>query len=122
MRNVWIKPVAVLLLSGGAAFAGSFTSTFNNPAQAGLNLTGTGTLPDGVTSWMPVVANSTLMLTTNAGSLGGMCVLDDLDGGSSIESFTANFKLRFGPGSSPPADGMAFAFGPDINAGSNFGE
>lgn len=113
--------VAVLLLSSGTAFAGTFTSTFNNPTQAGLNLTGQGTLSDGST-WTPVVANNSLMLTTNAGNLGGNLILDDLDSGKNIESFTATFGLKLGPGSSPPADGVAFAFGPDVTASSNFGE
>lgn len=121
MHSARMRLVAVLLLSGGTAFAGTFTSTFNNPNQAGLNIVGQGTLSDGST-WTPVIANNSLMLTTNAGSLGGNLILDDLDSGKNIQSFTATFGLKLGPGSSPPADGMAFAFGPDVTASSNFGE
>jgi hypothetical protein len=122
MRNLIPKAVMAVMLSGVTTFAGSFTNSLANPNQTtGLNITGTGTLADG-SSWTPIVANGALMLTTNAGSLGANVILDDLDGGQPIESFKATFKLQLGPGSSPPADGMAFAFGPDISAGSNFGE
>ncbi len=67
MHSVRLKLVAVLWLSAGTAFAGTFTSTFNSPTQAGLNITGSGTLVDG-TTWTPVVANNMLMLTTNVNS------------------------------------------------------
>lgn len=122
MRNLKLKLVAAALLAGATAFAGSFNNSFTNPNQTtGFTLNSTSTLPDG-SPWMPVIGSTGLMLTTNVGSLGASCVLDDLDGGQAIGGFTATFKLKLGPGSSPPADGMAFAFGPDINSGSNFGE
>ena len=40
--------------------------------------------------------------------------MPDFDNGQAIESFTATFQLKLGPGTSPPADGVAFSFGPDI--------
>lgn len=113
--------IAGLLLTGAAAFAGSFTSDFGNPSQTGFTINGTGTLSDG-NSWWPGIEGGLLKLTVNQNSLGGSFNLDDLDAGSPIESFDAAFKLQFGPGSGNPADGASFVFGPDVNANSMFNE
>jgi len=99
------------------AQAGSFTSDFSNPNQTGFTLNG-GTRADGVTPY-PAIANGRLELTYAEGSQQASIVLDDLDGGAEIESFTARFKLQIGPGSGNPADGVSFSFGPDINSSSN---
>lgn len=114
--------LAAFWLTGPAAFAGSFTSNFTDPSQPGLTLNAQGTLPDGVTSWQPVIGNGVLMLTTNVNNVVGSAVLDDLDGGQPIESFTAKFKLQLGPGSGNPADGFYFGFSPDITSTSSFFE
>lgn len=101
------------------AFAGSFTSDFSNPNQTGFTLNG-GATATGLP--YPTIENGHLAITYAEGSLQGSIVLDDLDGGSAIESFTARFKLQMGPGSGNPADGTSFCFGPDITSFSNFGE
>ena len=38
MRNLMVKLLAVFLLSGATALAGSFTSDFSNPTQTGYTL------------------------------------------------------------------------------------
>lgn len=98
--------------------AGSFSNTLTDPNNTtGYSVNGSGTLADG-SSWMPVVQDGHLSLTVNQGGLNGTVVLDDLDSGQAIESFTAKFKLLL----SGSADGMAFCFGPDITTGITFGE
>ncbi len=121
MRNLVPKLVAAVWLAGATAYAGSFTSNFNNPNQTGYTLNGSGTLADG-TPWAAAIGNNSCILTTNSGSLYGSFILDDLDAGQPIQSFTATFKLQFGPGTSTPADGMAFYFGPELNPFSTFSE
>jgi hypothetical protein len=114
------KWLAVFLLSGATTFAGSFTSDFSNPNQTGYTLN-TGNDPSG--NVYPLVTNSELLLLYNETSLGPISiVLDDLDNGAAIDTITASFQLQIGPGSSPPADGIAFVFGPDINSTVTFGE
>ena len=101
--------LAVSLLSGATAFAGSFTSDFSNPSQTGYTLN-QGTDPGG--NSYPVVTNSHLLLLYNEASLGPISfVLDDLDSGLPIDTFTASFQLQIGPGTSTPADGIAFVQG-----------
>ncbi|MCX8107338.1 MAG: Ig-like domain-containing protein, partial [Verrucomicrobiae bacterium] len=92
-------------------FAGSFSSNFSDPNQPGFALNGSA-----------VIENGRLVLTYAQNSQQGTMILDDLDGGMPIESFTAKFKLKLGPGSGNPADGFSFCFGPDIFSFSNFGE
>jgi hypothetical protein len=61
------------------------------------------------------------MTANGVGGAQTALALDDLDAGAPVESFTAKFQLKFGPGYNPPADGMSFCFGPDITSTSNFG-
>ncbi len=120
MHKLMIKVLAVFLLSGATTFAGSFTSDFSNPNQPGYTLN-QGLDPGG--SSYPVVTNSELLLLYNEVSLGPISiVLDDLDNGAAIDSFTASFKLQLGPGTSTPADGIAFVFGPNVSSATTFGE
>src|SRR6266568_5165266 len=117
MKKTMNKFITVFLLSGASAFAGSFTSDFSNAGQTGFNLVGAS---NGVANaWMPVITGGVLVLTTNYNSLQGAININDLDSGQQIESFTAQFKLQFGPGTDPPADGLSFIFGPDVAAGSS---
>jgi hypothetical protein len=120
MNKNMYKSLAVLLLSGATAFAGSFTSDFSNPNQAGYTL---NQVADSSGNVYPVVTNSALLLLSNETSLGpDSFVLNDLDNGAAIDSFTATFQLQIGPGTSTPADGIAFVFGPDITSSTTFGE
>ena len=99
--------------------AGSFTNTLTKPDDTSYSLQGSGTLADGVTSWMPIATSDGLYLTTNQGSLGASLVIPDLDSQGVIQGFTANFQMLL----NGAADGTAFAFGPDITDGmAPFGE
>jgi hypothetical protein len=120
MCKFMFRLLAVSLLSGATAFAGSFTSDFSNPSQTGYTLN-QGTDPGG--NSYPVVTNSHLLLLYNEASLGPISfVLDDLDSGLPIDTFTASFQLQIGPGTSTPADGIAFVFGPAITSTTVFSE
>jgi hypothetical protein len=120
MRNFVFRLLAVWLLSAATAFAGSFTSNFGSANQTGYTL---NTQTDTNGDVYPLVQNSELLLVYNEPNMSPVSiVLDPLDGVSLVDSFTASFQLQFGPGSSPPADGMAFAFGPDVGTYTVFGE
>jgi hypothetical protein len=58
-----------------------------------------------------------LILTTNLNNQNGSFVIDDLNPGSAVDSFTVAFKMKIGPGSSNPADGVSLSFGTDIPDG-----
>jgi hypothetical protein len=109
------------LLCGATAFAGSFTNSLGSASnQTGFTL---NTALDPTGNTYPIITDGYLLMTYNEGSLGGISmVLNDLDNGKAIDSFMVTFNLMFGPGSSPPADGFAFAFGPNINSSTTFGE
>ncbi|HVY71990.1 MAG TPA: hypothetical protein VHH73_18805, partial [Verrucomicrobiae bacterium] len=122
MRRLFHLAATLACALAGSAFAGSFTNDFSNPTPSGFTLNGnSATRPDGST-FEPVITDGHLVLTYNENSEQGTIVLDDLDGGAPIESFTAKFKLQIGPGSGNPADGLAFCFGPEVDASANFGE
>lgn len=104
--------------------AGNFTANFNDGATpAGTTLYGNnGDNASGVIETSGGVDNSgCLKLTKAVNGKTGSLIIEDLDGGNTVNSFTANFKVRIGGGSSPPADGFAFSFGPDVPNGT-FGE
>ncbi len=123
MKKTMNKLITVFLLSGATAFAGSFTSNFSNPGQTGFNLVVVSNGEEN--GWLPIItggASGVLVLTTNQNGLQGTINFDDLDSGQPVESFTAQFKLQFGPGTATPADGLSFIFGPDVSSGSLFNE
>ncbi|MFO1501467.1 MAG: hypothetical protein U1G07_24275 [Verrucomicrobiota bacterium] len=62
-------------------------------------------------------AGGGLILTTNLNGQNGSFVIDDLNPGSAVASFTLAFKLMIGPGSANPADGVSVSFGPSIPNG-----
>jgi hypothetical protein len=118
MKNTMLNLFVIALASGATAFAGSFTNDFSDPNNtAGFTLNGSGVFTED-TTWMPVIQDHALLLTTNLGGLMGTIVLDDLDSGAPIESITARFKLLL----NGAADGLALSFGPDITSGALFGE
>lgn len=117
-----LRALAAAALLEATALAGSFISDFSNPNQAGFTLTSnSATRPDG-SRFEPLITDGHLVLTRSENSQVGTIILDDLDGGAAIGAFTARFKLQIGPGSGSAADGLAFSFGPDIDAEANFGE
>ncbi len=67
-------------------------------------------------------AGGALKLTKAAGNQKGTFLIEDLDGGAAVNAFTATFKVRVGGGTTPPADGWSFCFGPDVTAGTWPGE
>ncbi len=110
-----------LLLSGVTALAGTFTADFATPDTSQFTLTGGGTLGDG-SAWAPVIATNRLILTVNQNNLSGAFAPFDFDAGAVIDSFTASFKLQFGPGSGNAADGAAFSFGPGVSQATAYSE
>ncbi len=121
MQKPTLKMLALFLLSGATAFAGSFSSDFSNPSQSGIQFNGSGTLTDG-SAWAALISGGALVLTTNQNSLGGAANIDDLDSGQAIESFTVRFQLQLGPGTGNAADGASLTFGPDVTPSSMFTE
>jgi hypothetical protein len=119
MRKYIYVSLGTALLIVASAYAGSFTNDFSNPTPAGFMLNG-GSRPSG--DPYPAIENGYLALTYAENSEQGTIVLDELDPGATIASFTANFKVRIGGGSSTPADGIAFFFGSDLDIMGTFGE
>jgi hypothetical protein len=95
--------IVLALLSATTVSGGIFTNDFSNPSPTNFTLNGAA-----------AITNGELVLTPKAGGQGGV-VLDDLDAGAAIESFTANFKVRFTPTTFYPADGLFFSFGPGVS-------
>jgi hypothetical protein len=82
------------------ANAASYTNDFSSDIGA-ASLEGDAVLDSG-----------SIRLTDSINSQLGMFFIDDLTPGSAISSFTATFDLQIGPGSTTPADGVSFTFGP----------
>ncbi|HLH54495.1 MAG TPA: hypothetical protein VKY92_12845 [Verrucomicrobiae bacterium] len=115
-----VKTLALLLLSGAAACAGTFTNAFNDPNNTtGTTFGGAGTVSGSMFS--PLIVSNYLVLTTNQQNLQGSVVLDDLDPGSTIGAFSVRFNLLLDSGGATPADGFAFVFG-DITPGQTWDE
>jgi len=109
MRGFLLTTIVLASLSATTVLGGSYTNDFSNPSQPGLTLHG-----------VAVIQNGELVMTPTTGG-GSTVILDDLDSGAAIGSFTARFKLRFGPGTTDDqADGLFFAFGPGIDTNANF--
>jgi hypothetical protein len=97
-----------------SAQAGSFFADFNDglvPANAtaygNANVQGSG----GYTN------SGFLELTPAIGSQSAGFILNDLDAGVPVVSFTASYKCLIGGGGYNGADGMSFNFAPDLPAG-----
>ncbi|MDB6132935.1 MAG: Legume-like lectin family protein [Verrucomicrobiales bacterium] len=127
---IFMKPgyiTAVLGFSLAAlpyARAGTFNANFNDgqiPPGAAL-FGNSGDNASGVIELTGGVGDSGVLKLTKAvnGKTGSM-IIGDLDAGGPVKAFTANFKVRIGGGSNPPADGFAFCFAPDLPDGT-FGE
>jgi hypothetical protein len=110
MRNVALIIGVLGSLCGATVFGGTFTSDFGDPNQPGFTINGG-----------PAIQNGELLMTQNGGGPPGTFVVDDLDTGAAVESFKATFQLKFGPSTTPPADGFSFCFGPNISSSSDFG-
>ena len=109
-----LVPVACAALAAPACLtAGSLNLDFDDGAVP------PGTAAFGSTVVEPTggFAGGALKLTKNVNGLQGSFVIEDLDGGSPVNSFNATFKLRAGGGTSPPADGWSFCLGADLPDG-----
>jgi hypothetical protein len=106
------------LLASAPVFAGSYTNNFD-PTQ-GTDLTFGGNTV--LTAYLTNQPQNCVVLSDNITSEQASITTPDFDSSQAIESFTATFQLKLGPGTSPPADGLAFSFGPDIYAGAIYFE
>jgi hypothetical protein len=106
------------LLAGAPVFAGSYTNNFD-PTQ-GTDLTFGGNTV--LTAYLTNQPQNCVVLSDNNLQEQASITTPDFDNSQAIESFTATFQLELGPGTSPPADGVAFSFGPDVYAGAIYSE
>lgn len=100
---MWMGGVAASLVTGWQAFGGSFTSDFNSGPPPGTRTFGTASVDR---------ASGVLQLTSSGDSMEGSFVIEDLDPGQGVSSFTATFKLRIGGGNG--GEGFSFNLAPDI--------
>ena len=100
--NARILAITSVLAAGfsGACLAGGYSNDFSSGVGA-ASLRGSA-----------VVDTGSVRLTPNVADNEGSLVIDNLDPGRTVQSFDASFTLAIGPGSSPPADGVSFSFGP----------
>jgi hypothetical protein len=110
--------VAAGLLSSATVFAGSYTNNFDPSQPTDLTFGGNAVL----TAYLTNQPQNCVVLTDNNEPEQTSITMPDFDNSQAIESFTATFQLELGPGTSPPADGVAFSFGPDIYAGAAYSE
>jgi hypothetical protein len=74
----------------------------------------TSTPMRGYTYGSAVVEDEVLKLTINANDQTGSFIVDELDPGRKVASFTVSFRLRIGGGTATPADGFSFNFANDL--------
>jgi hypothetical protein len=106
------------LLASATVFAGSYTNNFDPSQPTDLSFGGNAVLTAYLTNQPQ---NCAILNDNKAGEQTGI-TMPDFDNTQTIESFTATFQLKLGPGTSPPADGVAFSFGPDVYAGAAYSE
>lgn len=97
MGGIWLS-VGVL------SEAGTFKSNFNTSLSSAAKVYGDALVENGVVKLTK--------LTTNTVDLAGSLVIDDLDAGKPVSSFTARFKLRMDGGSG--GEGVSFNFAPNV--------
>src|SRR6185369_4050627 len=106
--------MSAILLAGTTGFAGTFTADFATEDTSQFILNGA--------AYSPFIATNRLILTPNEINITTSFSPIDFDAGAEIEAFKATFKLQFGPGTSTPADGAAFCFGPGVDQYSTYSE
>jgi hypothetical protein len=113
LRTAVFTALAVIGSLAGAQ-AGSFFADFNDglvPANATVYGNATVLSSGGYTN------SGFLELTAAIGSESAGFILNDLDAGTPVVSFTASYKCLIGGGGYTGADGMSFNFAPDLPAG-----
>lgn len=116
--------VPAIILAGllQASHAGSFSADFNDGLlPAGSALYGNGTSAGVIETIGGFENTAAVGLTRNQAGLTGSYMVSDLDSGNPVNGFTANFKMRIGPGSGNAADGVSFCVGNDLGTAA-FGE
>lgn len=109
---------ALGLLASTPVFAGSYTNNFDPSQPTDLTFGGNTVL----TAYLTNQPQKCVVLNDNIAGEQTSITTPDFDSGQAIESFTATFQIELGPGTSPPADGVAFSFGPGVTAGSSYSE
>jgi hypothetical protein len=112
MRLRWVPRIAsgflVVALLSFSATTPAATFTYQNDFSSDA---GAATLLGSA-----VVVNGSLRLTDALNSQQGVMAVDALAPQLMTASWTATFDLATGPGTSPPADGVSFTFGPQEGA------
>jgi hypothetical protein len=91
----------------------TFYTDFETGVPANSTLFGNAHLVSSV----GVTNSAALALTDAAGNQNGAWIVNDLVPGRSVGGFVANFKIRLGDNSVPPADGMALSVADDLPNG-----
>src|SRR5215831_12196349 len=116
MKTPFLSILITPVLFASAVFsqAGTFSADFNSGSlPANMTAYGTASIqPSG-----GFTNSGYLQLTTVASEGDAAVLLSDLDNGTPIVSFTAQFKVQLGNNLTYPADGMSFNFAPDLPAG-----
>ena len=101
----------ITLLFPGSGHCGSFSDNFDS----GSTPAGTAVYGNAQVDSSGGVGNSGVLKLTPAAFLQqGSFIIDDLDPGLRISSFTATFNVRIGGGTATPGDGMSFNFATDL--------
>ena len=125
MKTSFYSSRCSLLVAGltlalaGVARGGSFSANFDDgqvPPQGSIYGNASVAASGGVGN------SGVLVLTPAATSQEGSFLIDDLDPGSRVTSFTATFNLHMGNGTATPADGICFCFAPDVANSPPFNE
>src|ERR1035438_3982739 len=117
ITSIKIRLFTTLFRSIGSlasAQAGSFFADFNDglvPTNATVYGSAT-VLPNG-----GYTNSGFLELTPAVANQSAAFILDDLDAGAPVVSFTASYKCVIGGGGYTGADGISFNFAPDLPAG-----
>src|SRR6266545_1220657 len=111
----WAAPVFVWLIAMSHGRAATFSTDFNSGLPPGASVYGTAV----VDSAGGVGDSGVLKLTPALPSQQGSFLIDDLDGGAPIASFSATFQMLIGGGNG--ADGVSFNFASDL-PNDSFGE
>src|SRR5690349_21346767 len=105
------KLIVLCSVAAAAVQAGTFSTDFNSGLPAGTAVYG-----NAIVDSIGGVGNSgVLKLTTNVPSELGSFVINDLDPGQRVLSFTANFKVAiYTTNTIAPSDGFSFNFATDL--------
>ena len=113
-KTTLLATAIAVIGSLASAQAGSFFADFNDglvPANATVYGDAAVMASGGYTN------SGFLQLTTLVGGQNAAFIINDLEAGTPVVSFTASFKCLIGGGGYTGADGISFNFAPDLPAG-----